>query len=148
MRILLQLALLCASLASPLQAQQTASPASTQKSNYQVQEFMVPMRDGVRLQTVVITKANQTQPLPILLTRTPYGVLTQEDFDTHAAKEGADWVPSAWKELAADGYILSSRISAADLNPKVFFCSPRSTTPKIPSRPTKPTMPTIPSTGW
>ena len=105
MRILPQLALLCASLVSPLQAQQTASPASTQKSNYHVQEFMVPMRDGVRLQTVVITKANQTQPLPILLTRTPYGVLTQEYFDTHAAKEGADWVPSAWKELAADGYI-------------------------------------------
>jgi putative CocE/NonD family hydrolase len=103
MRIHLHLALLCASLtyAAPLHAQQPA----TQKSNYQVQEFMVPMRDGVRLQTVVITKANQTQPLPILLTRTPYGVLTQEYFDTHAAKEGADWVPSAWKELAADGYI-------------------------------------------
>jgi putative CocE/NonD family hydrolase len=81
-----------------------AAPA-TQKSNYQVQEFMVPMRDGVRLQTVVIAKANQTEPLPILVTRTPYGVLTQETFDKSAAKEGADWVPASWKELAADGYI-------------------------------------------
>ncbi len=66
---------------------------------------MVPMRDGVHLQTVVIAKANQTQPLPILLTRTPYGVLTQEDFDKHAEKDGPDWVPDSWKELAADGYI-------------------------------------------
>jgi putative CocE/NonD family hydrolase len=63
------------------------------------------MRDGVRLQTVVIAKANQTEPLPILVTRTPYGVLTQETFDKSAAKEGADWVPASWKELAADGYI-------------------------------------------
>ena len=66
---------------------------------------MVPMRDGVRLQTVVIAKARQSEPLPILLTRTPYGVLTQETFDKNAAKEGADWVPGSWKELAADGYI-------------------------------------------
>ena len=78
---------------------------TVQKSNYRVQDFMVPMRDGVRLQTVVITKANQAVPLPILLTRTPYGVLTQEIFDKNAAKEGADWVPGGWKELAADGYI-------------------------------------------
>src|SRR5450631_143135 len=79
-----------------------ALPAQAQKSNYRVQEFMIPMRDGVHLQTVVITKTNQTEPLPILITRTPYGVLTQEEFDKNAAKEGADWVPVAWKELAAD----------------------------------------------
>jgi len=91
----------------PLSSQVTppAAAPATQKSNYQVQEFMVPMRDGVRLQTVVIAKANQTEPLPILVTRTPYGVLTQETFDKSAAKEGADWVPASWKELAADGYI-------------------------------------------
>jgi putative CocE/NonD family hydrolase len=82
----------------------TAASAQT-KSNYRVQEFMVPMRDGVHLQTVVISKTNQTQPLPILMIRTPYGVITQEDFDKNAAKEGADWVPDSWKELAADGYI-------------------------------------------
>ena len=66
---------------------------------------MVPMRDGIRLQTVVISRRDQTKPLPILLTRTPYGVPTQEDFDKAAAKNGADWVPTNWKELAADGYI-------------------------------------------
>jgi putative CocE/NonD family hydrolase len=95
MRILLSLTLLCVCVSAQAQ----------QKSNYRVQEFMVPMRDGVRLQTAVITKANETAPLPILLTRTPYGVFTQEDFDKAAAKEGADWLPANWKELAADGYI-------------------------------------------
>ncbi len=107
MRLFLQLSVLCASIlcAAPSYAQQTAAAPATQKSNYRVQEFMVPMRDGVRLQTVVISKANQTEPLPILITRTPYGVLTQDDFDKSAAKEGADWVPDSWKELAADGYI-------------------------------------------
>ena len=102
MRIVLPVILLSASVLcpAPSHCQQTV-----QKSNYRVQEFMVPMRDGVRLQTVVIAKANQAEPLPILLTRTPYGVLTQETFDKNAAKEGADWVPGSWKELAADGYI-------------------------------------------
>jgi hypothetical protein len=66
---------------------------------------MVPMRDGVRLQTVTISRRDQTQPLPILLTRTPYGVPTQEEFDKAAEQHGADWVPTDWKELAADGYI-------------------------------------------
>jgi putative CocE/NonD family hydrolase len=66
---------------------------------------MVPMRDGVHLQTAIITKTNQTGSLPILLTRTPYGVLTQQDFDTNAAKEGPDWLPVSWKELDNDGYI-------------------------------------------
>ena len=95
--------------AAPLSAQtQTQPPAATPakiQSNWRVQEFMVPMRDGIRLQTVVISRRDQTKPLPILLTRTPYGVPTQEDFDKAAAKNGADWVPTNWKELAADGYI-------------------------------------------
>ncbi len=37
-------------------------------------EIMVPMRDGVRLQTVVFTPKEQSAPLPILFTRGPYGV--------------------------------------------------------------------------
>ncbi len=95
--------------AAPLSAQtQTQPPPATPakiQSNWRVQEFMVPMRDGIRLQTVVISRRDQTKPLPILLTRTPYGVPTQQDFDKAAAKNGADWVPTNWKELAADGYI-------------------------------------------
>ncbi|HZZ39211.1 MAG TPA: CocE/NonD family hydrolase [Acidobacteriaceae bacterium] len=81
------------------------SAAATGQSAWRVREFMVPMRDGVHLQTVVIARRDQTQALPILLTRTPYGVPTQEEFDKAAAEHGADWVPTNWKELAADGYI-------------------------------------------
>ncbi len=44
-------------------------------------------------------------PCSILLTRTPYGVLSQKDFDDGAAQHGADWVPPMYKELAPDGYI-------------------------------------------
>ncbi len=94
----MRLLLLCLCLVATAAAQPV-------KSNYRVDEYMVPMRDGVHLQTVVIHRADQTQPLPILLTRTPYGVFTQQTFDTNAAKNGPDWVPTSWKELAADGYI-------------------------------------------
>ena len=53
------------------------------------------MRDGVRLQTVILTPADQTAPLPILFTRTPYGVPDQPPAPMSAS----------WKELARDGYI-------------------------------------------
>jgi putative CocE/NonD family hydrolase len=38
------------------------------------QHVMVPVRDGVRLETVIMAPARAAAPLPILLTRTPYGV--------------------------------------------------------------------------
>src|SRR3954454_12136850 len=38
------------------------------------QEVMIPMRDGVRLQTVILTPKNPKGPLPFLIQRTPYGV--------------------------------------------------------------------------
>jgi putative CocE/NonD family hydrolase len=38
------------------------------------QEVMIPMRDGVRLQTVLLTPKNPKGPLPFLIDRTPYGV--------------------------------------------------------------------------
>ena len=40
--------------------------------NYQ--EVMIPMRDGVKLQTVILTPKNATAALPFLIDRTPYGV--------------------------------------------------------------------------
>ena len=35
---------------------------------------MIPVRDGVHLQTVILTPVDQQGPLPILFRRTPYGV--------------------------------------------------------------------------
>jgi putative CocE/NonD family hydrolase len=62
---------------------------------FKFQEVMIPMRDGVHLQTVILTPAHATARLPILLRRTPYGVPDQ----------APDKVPTSWKELAQDGYI-------------------------------------------
>ena len=50
---------------------QAPAPA---KPPFTYQQLMIPVRDGVRLQTVILTPADQKGPLPILLLRTPYGV--------------------------------------------------------------------------
>jgi predicted acyl esterase len=88
-------------------AQDAVRPDAKVESVWRVQEFMVPMRDGVHLQTVVIIRKGETRTLPILMERTPYGIPSQEGFDEAAAKNGGpEWVPPSWKELAEDGYIL------------------------------------------
>jgi uncharacterized protein len=65
------------------------------KSIFTLQEVMIPVRDGVRLQTVIITPVDQQGPLPILFRRTPYGV----------PAKAPEEMPSSWKELSKDGYI-------------------------------------------
>ncbi|MBX7220109.1 MAG: CocE/NonD family hydrolase [Blastocatellia bacterium] len=70
-------------------------PAPDTRVAFKRTEAMIPMRDGVRLFTVILTPEKQTVPLPILLDRTPYGV---KEFDT-------DRVNNSRKELVADGYI-------------------------------------------
>jgi putative CocE/NonD family hydrolase len=42
------------------------------------QEVMIPMRDGVRLETVLLTPKSAKGPLPFLIDRTPYGVPGKE----------------------------------------------------------------------
>ena len=74
-------------------AQQTPSQAAPPP--FKFQEVMVPVRDGVHLQTVILTPVDQHGPLPILFRRTPYGVP-----DKAPAEIG-----SSIKELAQDGYI-------------------------------------------
>jgi len=55
---------------------------------------MIPMRDGVRLHTVIFAPQNQSGPLPILMNRTPYG-----------ADGSSDSINRRYKELVHDGYI-------------------------------------------
>jgi len=43
------------------------------RANYIKSEHMVPMRDGVRLFTIVYTPKDKSQKYPILFNRTPYG---------------------------------------------------------------------------
>jgi uncharacterized protein len=62
---------------------------------YSRQEFMIPMRDGVKLYSVIFTPENVKEPLPLLFNRTPYGV---------------SWITSPnqmdrTSELAQEGYI-------------------------------------------
>ena len=42
--------------------------------DYRRSEVMIPMRDGVKLHAVILEPEDIHSPLPILLTRTPYGV--------------------------------------------------------------------------
>ena len=44
------------------------------RENYTKFEYLVPMRDGIRLFTTVFSPKDDARPYPILLTRTPYGV--------------------------------------------------------------------------
>lgn len=97
MQHLLKMALIAVCLvAVPAAAQTTPTPpAAAAKPPFTWQEVMIPMRDGVRLQTVILTPVGQHEPLPIILRRTPYGVPDKAPAET----------PPALKALAADGYI-------------------------------------------
>ncbi len=44
----------------------------TEGWNYERRTAMVPMRDGVRLYTVIVVPKQRIGPMPIVLTRTPY----------------------------------------------------------------------------
>jgi putative CocE/NonD family hydrolase len=87
--------LLLSTTASGLACQEPAPGGGPQ---WERREAMVPMRDGVRLFTVVMIPRNRTGPLPILLTRTPYG----------AGGWGEnELAPGGYRELAADGYVFA-----------------------------------------
>jgi putative CocE/NonD family hydrolase len=58
-------------------------------------EAMVPMRDGVKLFTLVFAPQGRNEPLPILMQRTPYGVNGWS----------SDRLNRSHRELVADGYI-------------------------------------------
>jgi len=78
---------------SSASGQETSPPPS--QVLFQFREVMVPVRDGVHLQTVILTPTNTTKALPILFRRTPYGV----------PEKAPEQMPASLKELAQDGYI-------------------------------------------
>jgi len=96
LRPFLRISLLVVIAASAIAQQPIAEPA---KSPFTYQEVMIPMRDGVHLQTVILTPVDQKGPLPIILSRTPYGV----------RDKALEKVPANLKELAQDGYIFVSQ---------------------------------------
>ncbi len=108
-------------LAGLLLATGAAAQQPARQPLFSYREVMIPMRDGVHLQTVILTPLDRHGPLPILLERTPYGVPSRAPMQ----------IPPNLKELAHDGYIfvfqnlrgrfksegvfaLSSRVDLAD----------------------------------
>jgi putative CocE/NonD family hydrolase len=75
-------------------AQQTPQYTAA-KPLFKLQEVMIPVRDGVHLQTAILTPIDQKGPLPIVFRRTPYGV----------PDKAPEQMPSSLKEFAQDGYI-------------------------------------------
>ena len=61
------LALLCASIAPQLYAQEQADSLFTRR------DVLIPMRDGTQLYTQIFTPLRSTNHVPILFFRTPYG---------------------------------------------------------------------------
>lgn len=74
----------------------TPHTAPARQPLFTYQEVMVPMRDGARLQTVIMRPTGKTGKLPILLQRTPYGVP-----ETAPAN-----MPASWRFLMEDGYVV------------------------------------------
>jgi len=75
--------------------QATPVAKSAAQSPFTYRQVMVPVRDGAKLQTVILAPRDAKGPLPILFQRSPYGV-------PEAAPPS---VPRSWATLAKDGYI-------------------------------------------
>lgn len=92
----LALAVAAAAPLAALPAKQAPAPAAQAEGDaFVFEEVMIPMRDGTKLHTVILRPTGQKGPLPILLSRTPYG----------AAGRAPKTVPASWAALAKDGYI-------------------------------------------
>lgn len=80
----------------------TAAYAQTDSiSHYKKTSAMIPMRDGVKLYTVIYTPVGATKPVPILIQRTPYGVYNRMPDDT-IVETKALW---SVYNMAKEGYI-------------------------------------------
>ena len=72
-------------------------PEAKTDVKFKVQEVMIPMRDGKKLHTMILVPETITEPLPILMQRTPYSV---DGFTSNRVNQG-------FPELIQDGYIFA-----------------------------------------
>ncbi|MDQ8153570.1 MAG: CocE/NonD family hydrolase, partial [Gemmatimonadota bacterium] len=89
-------ALLVVPFAAPLAAQSPTPAKALLDAQYTVREEMIPMRDGVKLHTIIAAPKVSAEPLPLLMARTPYGI---------DGNKGGGFLLGSHKELAEDGYI-------------------------------------------
>src|SRR5262247_2493481 len=59
---------------------------------FEMTKAMIPMRDGVKLNTNIFAPKNRREPLPIILERTPY----------NAPESAGRWAGGRFKALADD----------------------------------------------
>src|SRR5579875_691303 len=76
---------------------QQPSPTSSLAAVFTKQDVMIPARDGVRLHTEIYIPKNASEPLPFLITRTPYGLNDDE--------QGFSRLLGLYREMIPDGYI-------------------------------------------
>jgi putative CocE/NonD family hydrolase len=88
-------------------AQRNDIPANfippSEAADFTRQDVMIPMRDGVKLHTIIVAPKRTAAPAPILLTRTPYGA---DGAIGGPSPHGAMVVPPASEPFFQDGYIL------------------------------------------
>jgi uncharacterized protein len=56
-------------------------------------DVMIPTRDGTKLHTEIYTPKNSTEPLPILIERTPYGIVDDDKGYTRKLARYAEMIP-------------------------------------------------------
>jgi putative CocE/NonD family hydrolase len=85
---------LAAALGILVRCGRSGRPAAT-APEFGLTQAMIPMRDGVRLHTVIFSPKKAAAPLPFLLMRTPYGIPKSPGFLAF----------ETLRELVAEGYI-------------------------------------------
>lgn len=95
MRKMLLVVLVSFQITIPLFGQAAKSPL------YKKTQVMIPMRDGVKLFTEIISPVNFSAALPILITRTPYGAETKFPLNKDFSLDSWSYV----SKLADGGYI-------------------------------------------
>jgi len=76
----------------------TSTVLAQEVTTYIKKSYMVPMRDGVKLYTVVLSPQNNKKPLPILIKRTPYSADVRDTISQVSEFRGSS-------NMAKEGYI-------------------------------------------
>ncbi|MEO8201815.1 MAG: CocE/NonD family hydrolase [Gemmatimonadota bacterium] len=89
--------MLRATVAVALLVSTSAGLLAQSPADYDKHDVMIPMRDGVKLHTAYYTPRSAPGPLPIIFSRTPYGI----------ENSLAGSLRSYYKTMAQDGYIFA-----------------------------------------
>ncbi len=77
------------------------APAQQDNFTFYQKKTMMPMRDGIKLFTVILSPVGNTHPLPVLITRTPYGADIPVKEDSTVNITGIPY----YGNMAREGYI-------------------------------------------